>query len=112
MTIADMATNYFCQVLCDVLHDSPSRPLTIPILSDSQSGIHWTSSDKEVKTTRHIERRLSAIRLWVANGVLSVHFINGDEYNVADLGTKNCSSPANSYKLSIVEADLQAESSS
>jgi hypothetical protein len=44
-----------------------------------------------------------AIRLLIQSALVTLVFIPGHQYNVANLGTKNLSSPANAYKLSIIE---------
>ena len=103
MCVGAMATCHFRQVYCDIMFDDPSRPYTVPILSDSKSGIISCGNDRDTKQTRHIDRRMYAIRLLIQHALVTLIFIPGDKYNVADLGTKNLSSPANSYKLSIIE---------
>jgi hypothetical protein len=103
MCVAAMATCHFRQVYCDIMFNDPSRPLTIPILSDSKPGIISCGNDRNTTKTRHIDRRMYAIRLLIQSALVTLVFIPGDQYNVADLGTKNLSSPANAYKLSIIE---------
>jgi hypothetical protein len=44
-----------------------------------------------------------AICLLIQSALVTLVFIPGDQYNVVDLGTKNLSSPANAYKLSVIE---------
>jgi hypothetical protein len=105
-TVAAMSTNYLRQVFCELEFGDPDRPFTVPILTDSQSGIFITQNNRDTKHTRHIERRWFFIRLCRQQGVVTVDFLPGDEFNVADLGTKNSSSPANAYKLSIVEVPV------
>ena len=106
MTVGAMATNYLRQVLCDVLHDNPEHLLTVPILTDSKSGIFITQNDRDTNRTRHIQRRWLYVRQCRQSGHISCHFLPGDQFNLADLGTKNCSSTSSAYKLSILEAPV------
>jgi hypothetical protein len=76
------------------------------MFTDSSSGIFITQNERDTKRTRHIERRWLFIRQCRQNGYIHMYFIAGDEYNLADLGTKNCSSTASSYKLSICEVPV------
>ena len=102
MTVACMATNYMRQIICDVRYGYSSRPFTVPILTDSSSGIFITMNDRDSQRTRHIERRYLFVRTARQNAWVSMHFISGDEFNIADLGTKNVPAQTASYKLSIV----------
>jgi hypothetical protein len=106
MTIGAMATNYIRQVYCHVMFNDPSRPFTVPMFTDSSSGIFITQNERDTKRTRHIERRWLFIRSCRKNGYIAMYFIPGDKYNISDLGTKNCSSPGSSYKLSIIEVPV------
>ena len=106
MTVCCMATNYLRQVTCDVLFESPERPLTIPILTDSASGIFITQNERDTNRTRHIERRWMFTRACRLNGWVSIHHLSGDKHNIADLGTKNLPTTSNLYKLSIIEAPV------
>ena len=107
MTVGAMATNFLRQVICDVLYNDPSRPLTVPLLTDSSSGIFITQNDRDTRRTRHIERRWLYIRTSRMNGNIQVFHLPGDTYNLADPGTKNLSSKSASYKLSILEVPVQ-----
>jgi hypothetical protein len=47
MCVAAMVTCHFCQVYCDIMFNNPSRPLSIPILSDSKPGIISCGNDRD-----------------------------------------------------------------
>jgi hypothetical protein len=106
MTVAAMATNHIRQVFCEAIFGDPDRPYSVPLLTDSKSGIFITQNNRDTKRTRHIERRWLFIRQCRQQSYIIVFFLAGDAYNVADLGTKNCSTPANQFKLSIVEVPV------
>jgi hypothetical protein len=106
MTVGSMASSFLRQVICDVLYNDPTHPFSVPMLTDSASGIFITQNDRDTKRTRHIERRWLYVRQERFSGHLNMHFLPGDAYNLADLGTKNVASPSASYKLSVLEAPV------
>jgi hypothetical protein len=61
--------------------------LTIPIFTDSQSGIAMASSDRDTRRTRHIRRRCHYVRIQIANGAHVILKIEGP-LNISDIGTK------------------------
>jgi hypothetical protein len=67
----------------------PDTPLTIPILTDSQSAMAVASSDRDTRRTRHIRRRCHCVRLQITQGahiillksmVRSIFLILGQSY--------------------------------
>jgi hypothetical protein len=76
--------------------------LTIPILIDSTAAEAMTKNDKDTRRTKHIECRWLIHCKYRQAGLIDVLHVNGNEHNVADLGTK--SNPINSaYKISIIK---------
>ena len=65
----------------------PDTPLTIPILTDSQSAMAMASSDRDTRRTRHIRRRYHYVRLQIAQGAHIILKIDGT-LNISDIGTK------------------------
>jgi hypothetical protein len=65
----------------------PDTPLTVPILSDSQSAMAMTSSDRDTRLTRHIRRRYHDVRHQIAQGAHIILKIDGT-LNISDIGTK------------------------
>jgi hypothetical protein len=65
----------------------PDTPLTIPILTDSQSAMAMASSDRDTRRTRHIRRRYHYVRLQIAHGAHIILKIDGT-LNISDIGTK------------------------
>jgi hypothetical protein len=61
--------------------------LTIPIFTDSQSGIAMATSDRDTRRTRHIRRRFHYVRIQIANGAHIILKIEGP-LNISDIGTK------------------------
>jgi hypothetical protein len=106
MTVGSMASSFLRQVICDVLYNDPKHPFSVPIITDSASGICITQNDRDTKRTRHIEHRWLYVRQDQFSGHIDMHFLPGDTFNLADLGTKNVASPSAAYKLSVVEAPV------
>jgi hypothetical protein len=106
MTVTAMIIHHIRQVFCDTFFDDADRPFSVPLLTDSSSGIFITKNNKDNARTKHIERKWMFIRTSRQNGSIIPYHIDGNKYNLADLGTKNKSSPANSYKISICEAPV------
>jgi hypothetical protein len=65
----------------------PDTPLTIPILTDSQSAMAMASSDRDTRRTRHIRRRYHYVRHQIARGAHIILKIDGT-LNISDIGTK------------------------
>jgi hypothetical protein len=106
MTVGSMAASFLRQVICDILYNDPAHPFSVPMLTDSASGIFITQNDRDTKRTRHIERRWLYVRQERFSAHLDMDFLPGDTYNLADLGTKNVPSPSAGYKLSVIEAPV------
>jgi hypothetical protein len=107
MTVTAMIIHHIRQVFCDTIFDDTDRPYSVPLITDSASGIFITKNNKDNARTKHIERKWMFIRSSRQNGSILPFHIDGDKYNLADLGTKNKSSPSNAYKISICEAPVK-----
>jgi len=103
--VATMATMHIRQIVMELLTGNPDAPLTVPLLTDSTAAQSITRNDKDTRRTRHIERRWLYTRKARQNGDISVHHVDGDKHQLADLGTKNVPAHESAYKLSIIEAD-------
>ena len=106
MTVGTMSASFLRQVIMDVLYNDSSKPFSVPMLTDSQSGIFITQNERDTKRTRHIERRWLYVRQERQCGHIVLYFLPGDEFNVADLGTKNVPAKSATYKLTIIEAPV------
>ena len=95
MSYAAMHTNHCRQVFCDIFFDDPDHPYTVPILTDSKSGSFITKYERDSKNFKHVERKFLYVHTNSLNGLVDVLYFPGKDYNVAVLGTKNCSSPRN-----------------
>ena len=91
-------------VYCDVVFDDSTQGLTVPIFVDNTAAIQMQESDRETRRTKHIDRRWWYAKQQYSAGYLKPLHLPGDEYQIADLGTKAVSSDDASYKLSIIEA--------
>jgi hypothetical protein len=65
----------------------PDTPLTIPILTDSQSAMAIASSERDTRRTRHIRRRYHYVRFQISNSAHIILKIEGP-LNISDIGTK------------------------
>jgi hypothetical protein len=65
----------------------PDNPLTVPILTDSQSVMAVASSERDTRLTRHIRRRCHHVRFQISNGAHIILKIEGP-LNISDIGTK------------------------
>ena len=101
-----MGINHIRQVICHARYQNDTRPLTVDLLTDSVSGIFITQNDRDTRRTRHIERRYIYVRKCRQNGWVQMHFLPGDKYNIADLGTKNVPASQADNKLSLVEVPV------
>jgi hypothetical protein len=66
-------------------------------------------NDRCTARTKHIERRWLYHRFLRQQGVISLHHVNGDRCNLADIGTK-CGAAEEDFKLSIMEVPVTDKS--
>jgi hypothetical protein len=108
-TVTCMKVAYIKQILMAILHDEPSKQYTVPLITDSTASIAMSQNMKDTKRTKHIEQRWQYVRQCALEGQVRLHHIDGDLYQLADLGTKNVPSLEAAYKLSMVEVDTPDE---
>jgi len=111
MTVAVMASQQSVMIYCDLLYGNQGRPFTVPIFTNSSSGIAATRNQRVTSMSRHIARRWYYIRQARQAGHIQLLHIDGDKYQLADLGPKNVSAAEASYKLSIIETSIIEEGS-
>ena len=104
--MALMATMYIRRAYCEVVLGNVDRPYTVPAFTDSSAALAFTKSEKESKRSRHIERRFQFSRYAEQNSFAKLHHIDGDNYMVADIGTKPKATEEVAYKLSISKVRL------
>jgi hypothetical protein len=80
-------------------------PLTIPLLSDSQSGIAMANSERDTHRTRHIQRRYKFTRQAVFSGLFIMFKILGTLLP-ADLGTKLVDSTTLDFLRALIQVDV------
>ena len=105
LSVGAMSSAYIRMGLMDVLFDEPSRPWTVPMMSDSQAAIAMNESDRPSRRSRHIERRWFYARDEAKKRLLALHHVPAD-YSLADLGTKNLPFDESAYKLSRLEVPV------
>jgi hypothetical protein len=104
LCIGSMSSAHVRQGFMQIVTGDSSAPYTVPIFTDSSAAEAISKNDRDTKRTRHIDRRFQYARHARKSGHISVHHVNGDTYQLADLGTKNVPTEEASYKLSIIEA--------
>lgn len=104
MTVCNMSATRSRMIYMELLTGNPDATFTVPILTDSQAAIAITRNEKGTAKTRHILRRDLYCRQAAAAGYVIYHHVNGDEYQLADIGTKNLPASKSATKLSIIEA--------
>ena len=73
----------------NIVHNEPERPMTVPIVVDSQAAIAMNESDNPTRRTRHIESRFWCGREAVLRGLAKFIKVEGKAQQPADLGTKS-----------------------
>jgi hypothetical protein len=80
---------YFRQAYCQLHFGDPERPLTVPILTDSTAALAILSNDQNSIRTRHMDRRHFYTQNMLHRALASLHHVDGDSFDLADVGTKN-----------------------
>jgi hypothetical protein len=106
LTVAVMAGTHTRMILNEALFgpDQSARPYTIPFLIDIQAAFDISKNDKDTKRTRHIERRWLYCQNAYQSGQINLFHVDGDDYQLADIGTKNLPASKMAYKLSVLES--------
>ena len=81
------------------------------MFTDSLSGMAATRNQRTTSMSRHIARRWYYIRQARQAGHIHLLHIDGDKYQLADLGTKNVPASEAIYKLSLIETPVIEEGS-
>jgi len=109
MTVAAMASRQTAMIYCDLVYGDQDRPFTVPMFTDSLSGMAATRNQRTTSMSRHIARRWYYIRQARQTGHIQLLHIDGDKYQLADLGTKNVPASEATYKLSLIESPVIEE---
>jgi succinate dehydrogenase/fumarate reductase-like Fe-S protein len=97
LCVASMAAAYICQAYCDLFLNNASLPITVPIFIDSQAAEAINANDKTTTRIKHIERRALLHCHHCQCCLIFPYHINGDLYNLADIGTESIAKGA-AYK--------------
>jgi hypothetical protein len=111
MTVAVMASQQSVMIYCDLLYGNQERLFTVPMFTYSSSGIAASRKQRLTSMSCHIARRWYYVRQARQIGHIQLLLIDGDKYQLADLGTKNVPAAEASYKLSIIETSIIEEGS-
>jgi hypothetical protein len=101
-SITMKASAYFRQAYCQLHFGDPDRPLTVPILTDSTAALAILSNDRNSSRTRHMDRRHFYNKNMPDRALASLHHVDGDLYELADIGTKNLPSSTSDPKLHVI----------
>jgi hypothetical protein len=82
----------------EVLYGNKNRQFTVPFYTDSSATLAIASNTRGTHCTRHIARHYLCCQQAVAVGDISLHHINGNAYQLADIGTKNIPAATAAYK--------------
>jgi hypothetical protein len=108
LCVASMAAAYIRQAYCDLFLNDASLPFTVPMFIDSQATEAINANDCTTKRTKHIELHALLHRHHRQAGLMFSYHINGDLYNLADIGTKSIAKEA-AYKVSVIEVPILEE---
>jgi len=109
MTVAVMASQQSVIIDCDLLYGDQERPFTVPMFTDSSSGIAATRNQRVTSTSCHIDCCWYYVRQARQAGHIQLIHIDGDKYQLADLGTKNIPAAEASYKSYTIETSIIEE---
>jgi hypothetical protein len=105
--VACMKLSHIKQIVMDVRFGNPNRNYTIPLLTDTSAAIAMSKNDQDTKRTRHIDRRWLYARQACRSGQISLYHVDGNKFQLADLGTKNVSAGVARDKLNVFEVDSE-----
>jgi hypothetical protein len=108
LCVASMAASHIRQAYCDLFLNNVDLPYTVPVFLDSTAAEAINLNDRPTKRTKHIERRALLHRSHRQAGFIKPYHVNGDLYNLADIGTKAIAQES-SYKISVMEASISEE---
>jgi hypothetical protein len=106
LTLAALASSHVRHTWMQIRHDDPSRAFTVPIFTDSMAALAISSNDRDTRRTRHIDRRYMLHRSMRKNCLIAVYHLAGDEFQIADITSKQTQGPDSEYKLATIEAPL------
>jgi hypothetical protein len=93
-------------IYCNLVYGDQDRPFTVPMFTNSLSGKAATRNQRSTSMSRHIARRWYYIRQARQAGHIQLLHINGNKYQLADLGTINIPALEATYKLSLIETPV------
>jgi hypothetical protein len=105
-TVGIMSAACTHMIYLELLMCSPDHPYTIPIFSDCSASITIACHERSTHWTCHIACCYCyCCQANIAGDVDLLH-LNGDKYQLANLGTNNVSAFESAYKLSLIEVPL------
>ena len=113
LTVGTMSAVHIRQIIMDLRYDDPHQPFTVPVYIDSQAANAISNNDKDTKRTHHIECHWHYTHQAKATGTIITPHVPGDEFQLADIGSKNLPMSVAFPKLQVMEApsfhDLQSK---
>jgi len=80
MTVVVMASRQSVMIYCDLLYGDQERPFTVPMFTNSSSGIAATRNQRVTSMSPHIARRWYYVRQARQAGHIQLLHIDGDKY--------------------------------
>ena len=84
------AANAACtrMIVMEIMTGDSDCIYTVPFLLDNTAAEIMTRNNKDTKRTRHIARRMLFARYECQHGHILVHYVDGKQHQVANIGTK------------------------
>jgi hypothetical protein len=108
MAIAAKSSAHIRQAHCQIAYGDPSRPFTVPLITDSRAAMLIMTNGKSSSKLRHVERRVMLPRDMKEHGHVWIGHVPGDKFMLADIGTKNLSANTMNPKTDIIRGDPDA----
>ena len=109
-SVTCMATMQSRRAYMAIVYGDEDRHFSVPIFTDSKATIDISLNDRGTPRTRHMTRRALYVRYCKQTGTIVLYHVDGDKYQIADIGTKGDIVQADfDYKCSIMEAPSPCE---
>ena len=105
LTIGTVSSLHSRMIIMEILTGNPDSLLTIPFYTDSSAALSITANERTTQRTRHIERRYLFCRDAHAKCYIDPFHVKGEDFQLADIGTKNLAATKLFAMISLITAD-------
>ena len=105
LTIGTISSMHSRMIIMEILTGSPNTSLTIPVYTDSSAALAITANERTSQRTRHIDRRYLFSRDAYAKCYIDPFHVKGEDFQLADIGTKNLAAAKLFAMISLITAD-------